>query len=44
MRFKKSNAYTAIRSFKVLAIKPPVLRSEDTLIKHPFIFMSFLSE
>ena len=44
MRFKKSNSYTALRSFNVLAIKPPVLRAEDTLIKHPFIFMSFLSE
>ncbi|EDR99559.1 hypothetical protein EUBSIR_02627 [[Eubacterium] siraeum DSM 15702] len=44
MRFKKSNSYTARHSFKVLAIKPPVLRSEDTLIKQPFIFMSFLSE
>lgn len=44
MRFKKSNSYTALHSFKVLAIKPPVLRSKDALIKQPFIFMSFLSE
>lgn len=44
MRFKKSNSYTARHSFKVLAIKPQVLRSKDALIKQPFIFMSFLSE
>ena len=44
MRFKKTNAYTALHSFNVLAIKPPVLRQKDALIKQPFIFMSFLSE
>lgn len=33
MRFKKSNSYTARHSFKVLAIKPPVLRQKDALIK-----------
>ena len=35
MRFKKTNAYDALHSFNVLAVKPPVLRSEDTLIKQP---------
>lgn len=44
MRFKKTNAYTALHSFNVLAIKPPILRQKDALIKQPFIFMSFLSE
>lgn len=44
MRFKKTNAYTALHSFNVLAVKPPVLRQKDAMIKQPFIFMSFLSE
>lgn len=33
MRFKKSNAYTALHSFNVLAIKSPILRQKDALIK-----------
>ena len=35
MRFKKTNAYTALQSFNVLAIKPPILRQKDALIKQP---------
>ena len=34
MRFKK-NAYTALHSFNVLAVKPSVLRQKDALIKQP---------
>lgn len=35
MRFKKTNAYTALQSFNVLAIKPPILRQKDALINSP---------
>lgn len=35
MRLKKTNAYTALHSFNVLAVMPPVLRQKDALIKQP---------